>query len=233
MGDVWGGDVLKAISRKSSSLVLLSIIAPISILVGFRLSGVLQGQPLTFDTITMDTVEWNFTRPEDPDYGSKHIPIAEWITNSYNDFVSAVKFSIFASSYYEEDLTFGDYFEFKMVFSANLSKGFIYKLQIKFSPVDDNAYLNIIEEFDDEFWVETHNLSIPTVGDSFDTNEPYIDAMAPNRPNNCYLKMFVFWEFFDENNINHISTVLAEITLYNGSKYLKIQIPITLRVAVL
>jgi len=205
-------------------------LAAVIIPVGLFLTFSSPSEPHISREFSMGTVEWNFTRPNY--YISKQIPIAELVTNSYKDDIAAVKFDIFVSSYFEEEPLLGDYIIFKIAFSANLTTGFIYRLHIRFSSIDNDAYLNIIfpDSVDEKIWLETHNLSTPTVRDSYSTNLPYINTMAVGRPNNCYLKMMAFWYFSDKNNVDHGSTATADLILYNESEYVKIQIPMNLKI---
>lgn len=206
-------------------LFLAAIIVPTTIFLGFNRSS----EPHVSREFNANTVEWNFTRPN---YSyPKWISIAELVTNSYEDEIASVDFSIFISSYYEEEPTLGDYITFKIILSANLTKGFIYGLQIKFSVTDNAA-----EELDinqDDHWIETRNLSPPASHDSYRWTEPaYISAKAVGNPSNCYLTMFVNWFFFDKNNINHETTATANLVFYNGSEYMRMLIPIDLAVVI-
>jgi len=204
-------------------LLLVSIILPVGLIIGFNRTS----EPRVSREFSVNAVAWNFTRPS----SSTHLYIAKLITNSYNDDVGAIKFNMFMSSYYNDHPEFGDYLFFTVSFSANLTRGFVYGLKIIFT-----GNLEGVEEFDiiqDDDWVETRNLSPPTSHDSFHWWEPaYISARAVGNPSDCYLKMFVNWFFFDKNNIIHETTATAEVILYNGSEYVKIQIPISLVVLV-
>ncbi|MBX5327077.1 MAG: hypothetical protein ACQXXH_07570 [Candidatus Bathyarchaeia archaeon] len=205
-------------------ILLVSIILPVSLILGFNRTSEFH----ISREINVKAVEWNFTRPYYPYQVSKHVPIGEPVVNSHNDDVAAIQLSLFMGDYFEESLEFGDYILFRTIFSANLTKGFIYKLQIKFSCIDENVSLDILGYIGSDSPIETRNLSILRVIDY--VSEPYVDAIATGDRKTCYLKMYAFWLFFDENNVDHGCMAIADLVIFNGSEYVKIQIPISLGV---
>lgn len=210
--------------KKLIPLLLASIIVPVSIFVGLNRPS----QPTISREISVSTVEWNFTRPNYPYSISKHIPIEELVTNSYKDDIVTVNFDLFMSSYFEDSPTYlADYINFKLVFSANLTNGFIYELQIRFTAIHEGA--EALDVNQDDGWVETRNLLPPSSSDSYYSTVPaYISTRAVGNPSDCYLKMLANWFFFDKNNINHETTATADLVFYNGSEYVRILIPINL-----
>ena len=210
-------------SSKWASLALLSVIVPVSLLATFRLTGVLP-EPLKPETITVETVNWNMSRP------SKYVSIDEWIENSFSDSITSIGLRLHVSSYAENSIAHGDYLFFGIFVTGNVTEGFVQSVLIKFSLVDTNAFLDIVADLKDPDWVELHNLTIQAVRDSWRTNEPYIDAIAPNHTKNCSLKMRAYWQFFDENTVNHWIMVTLEITYFTGTTYRIVAIPIQLAV---
>ena len=81
-------------SSKWASLALLSIIVPVSLLATFRLTGVLPEPPKP-ETITVETVSWNMSRPSD------FTTVDERVENVYADDVALVRLGIFIGGYYE------------------------------------------------------------------------------------------------------------------------------------
>ncbi|MEM2102684.1 MAG: hypothetical protein QXM22_04150 [Candidatus Bathyarchaeia archaeon] len=208
-------------------LLLVSIILPVSLFIGFNRTS----EPHISREINVNPVEWNFTRPIYPYNVFKHIPIGEPVINSYNDDIASIQFNLFMGDYFEESPEFGDYILFKTIFSANLTTGFIYRLQIKFSYIDENASLDILGYIGSGGApVETHNLSILRVVDY--VSEPHVDAVATGDRKTCYLKMYAFWLFSDKNNVNHGCMPIADLVVFNGLEYVEIQIPISLGVLV-
>ena len=105
-------------------------------------------------------------------------------------------------------------------------------MAVKFSKIEDTAFLDIVADLKDPAWVELDNLTIRAVRDSWRTNKPYIDAMALNQPEYCSLKMASFWVFFDKNNMDHWITATLEVTYFTGTIYQKAVIPIRLGVLI-
>lgn len=204
-------------------MFLIAIIVPTSLFLGFSHNP----EPNISRELTVNTVEWNYTRPENPYQISKYDRIDKLITNAYKDEIVTIAFGWLVSDYFEKDPVVNTCIVSKFIFSGNLSQGFVYKVQVKFSPVDDSSYFNIIE---DDAFIKIRNLSKPIMLDSINTNEPFIYSTAIGRPIDCYLEMISHWQFFDQNNVNHELTATAEMVLYTGLEYIKIQIPIGLGV---
>jgi len=222
MGDVWGGDVLKAISRKSSSLVLLSIIAPISILVGFRLSGVLQGQPLTFDTIAADTINYSMIKPEET-----ISDINQTIINQYNDPISLVCLRIRLFEFLKKVPRYNgnDLVSLRITVAANVTSGYIYSFSLRFSQTN-TSLLDIREDFD---WIQQYNVKVTRIYDPW-TGESFVESIGINRPQHGSLTFDVFWVFIDEKSMSKL-TITASVLHFNGASYQKYLVPIFLEVS--
>ena len=201
--------------RKIASLTLLSIILPISLLVTFRIAGIVREPPET-QTITVNAVIWNMTRP------SLFSNMNAWVNNSYADIVN---FNIFVNHYIDNHQERGDYLEFWVHLNASVNDGFIQSMVIHFSRIDSNAYLNIIEDPD---WISLRNLSIEAIHDWRTNND--IQANAVGRPAEVSLKAGVWWMFTDEDSIDHSLPLSAEVTYFDGTMYQKVIIPICVEV---
>jgi len=208
--------------RKSSSVILLSVLIPVSLLATFRIAGIIPEPPIP-QTITVETVSWNMSRPDH----SKGINT--WVNNSYSDVSGHLVFGVCAIIYTENHQERGDTLEFRVSLEANTSDGFIRSVIIRFSEIDTQAYLDIMEDPDPP-WIELQNLSVKTIRDSRVTSEPYIEAIVLNQPKQALLSMVVFWQFGERNNMDHWVTLTAEITYFNGAEHQKVVIPIRLGV---
>ncbi len=224
----WGDDLkVLTLRQRWKPLILLSIIVPVSLLVSFRLTGVLPEPPIP-ETFTVEVVRWNMSRPSD------FTTLDESVENVYADDAALVRWSIFIGAYHENNpdwpFDYNDGLGFRLVATANVSSGFIYSLAVKFSKIEDTAFLDIVADLKDPNWVELDNLEIKAVRDSWRTNKPYIDAMARNQPEYCSLKMASFWVFFDKNNIDHWIMASLEVKYFNGATYQAVALPIQLKV---
>ncbi len=209
--------------NRVSSMILLSVLVPVSLLAAFRMTGVIP-EPPTPQIITVETVYWNMSRPS-----SSENKVGEWANKSYGDFSEFVGFSIRIEGYGENHQEKGDYLEFRIFLEAKVNDGFFDTVVTTFSDIDANAFVDIMSDPD---MIKLQNLSIETIRDSFRTNQPYIEAQSPNRSKQVALAFSVYWMFMDSNNMDHWITVTAEITYFNGAKYQKVVIPTRLGVLV-
>ena len=210
-------------SSKWASLALLSVIVPVSLLATFRLTGVLP-EPLKPETITVEAVTWNMSRP------SEHVTINQKVMSSFSDSVALIKWSIHIGVYTDDSVLRGDYLDFRIAATANVSDGFVNSVDIRFSQIDTNAFLDIIADLKDTDWVQLDNLEIKAVRDSWWVDEPYINAIALDRPQQCFLRMAAFWKFLDKNELNHWIIATLEVTYSTETKLQKVIIPIQLGV---
>jgi hypothetical protein len=207
--------------KKISSMILLSMLVPMSLLATLRIVGIVPEPPRT-ETITVETVTWNMSRPP------AHKPsINNWVNNSYGDFHHFVNFDIRVANYVENDEVFGDYLEFWLYLNADVDDGYIRFVTVRFLEIDTQAHLDILEDPDSH---DLLNLSVTAIRDSRRTDEPCIEATGLNRPEQALLSMPVYWRFRDENNVDHWVTITAEITYFDGEAYQKAAIPISLGV---
>jgi hypothetical protein len=209
-------------NRKTVSITLAAVIVPVSLLVAFGLNGMLT-EPQAVEKVAADTVYWNMTRP------AGHVTIDEWVRSLYTDGVASIGLDVHVSSYTENEPTSGDHLKLWGFVTANVSGGFIGSVSIKFSQIDADAFLDIIADVNDPFWVELHNLTIRSVNDGASA---YIDTVAINQPRQCSLKMAAFWEFSDENDVSHWITATLEVTYFNGTAHRKATISMCLGVLV-
>jgi hypothetical protein len=216
--------------RKPNSLELkaffiLSILAPLGILISLRLTGILK-EPPTPETITVETVSWNMGRPSD----FRHID--ELVNNSYTDDVTSLNLVIYVVSYYENDQTWAgfDVLLSMVLVNISVSEGFVELLFVNFTELDKHAALDIHEDMDN---IEVVNFEVAKIVDwnwVFGRNA-YIETTSINRPKNAYLKFPLGWMFKDPNNTNHKLTITLEATLFNGITYQKIKVPIQMEVS--
>ena len=212
---------------KWASLALLSVIVPVSLLVTFRLTGVLP-EPRTPETITVETVSWNMSRPADI------VTIDEWVKNSYTENLASIDLSIHVQEYYEDDPDFpawgDDYVKLRVVGDINISDGYVHSLVIRFPKTDSHTTL-YIERHPEA--IRLDNLKLERIrGSATDKKEAYLETTSLNQPKNCSLKILSYWVLQDRNNLNHWITVTFEATYYNGTTWKKIEIPIQLGVLV-
>lgn len=212
--------------RKWISLAFIAALLPISLLVTFRLTGMLP-EPQTPETITVEAVSWNMSRPS-----TTMSFLGMRVKNLFSDYMTSVESSVHITSYKENSELFGDCIWFSVNATAQLQKGFIHSMFIRLSGMDPDAvlYIHLLGP-----WPKMHNLkteSIVTGGT--ENREAYIRATRLDRSANCSLEIVISWHFLDikENNISHWTTVTLEATYFNGTVYRKVIIPIRIGVLV-
>jgi hypothetical protein len=209
------------------AIFLFSIVVPISLLVTFRLTGVLREPPTISQSITVDIVSWNTSRP------TKYVDLDEKVENSYIDDIISTNLTVSVVGYSENQLGFpswgGDFVKLDIIATVDTSIGFIHLINIRFSRTDVYAFLNIV---DDPDAIELENLAKKQLKDGTWSNEGQFIASPVNETNWCSLRIAVFWVLFDENDTNHLETIMLETTYFDGTAFRKINVPTQLEVLV-
>ncbi|NIQ04189.1 MAG: hypothetical protein GWO20_00190 [Candidatus Korarchaeota archaeon] len=208
--------------RKWIVFALLFIVALISLLVVFELTGILKKSP-TPEIVVVDTVSWNMTKRQ----GS--VSVNKRIESRYEDDkrVVSVSFTIFAWTYHENYTAVLDMLNLGVYCSANMSLGFIHSVNINFSRTDNNSNMDPINDDD---LIENHNLNIVRFDSkATPTSEAQVMANAISQPNATFLRVVAFW-LLRNKEANHWTTITLETTIFNGTAYVKTVIPIHLEV---
>jgi len=214
---------------------LLFTLVPVSLLVGFRLTGILQ-EPQTSKTITVETATWNMSRPIET--GEVYVTfINETISDSYTDGKASVGLGTHIVWYHENDpsppfdLGEGDGLDMRVVSTLNVTEGFIHSVVIRFSRTGDDAFLEMSES--PEFF-QLYNVSLGAIrnwGIHDWEKESYIEVYGVNQPKYCRLAVQIDWVFLDvKNNLDHRMTIDLEATYFDGATYRKVIAPILLEV---
>jgi hypothetical protein len=219
--------------QKLSSIATLSILLPLTLLAGFRLTGLLHGPAPSPETIMVEPVRWNMTRPP----GTLYYKIVEWIGNSYVGDGLSVSLSIYLTEYFENDPSFAglDVVGLRVFVNVSFLDGFVESMIVNFTSLDKHAALDLDEaRGSDGLWdhIDMVNLEVVQIDDwdrVFGKNA-YIKAVSVNQPKDTYLQFRSWWLFRDPNNTNHKLTVTLETILNKGDARPKIQVPIQLEV---
>ena len=209
--------------RRWTSIALLAVVLPISLLVAFRLTGVLP-EPAEPETITLEAVSWITERP------SRIITIDERVENAYADEEAAVGIGVHIHEYLENALMppfWGrDGISFGTEINVTVLSGFLVSMVVRYYPMDENATICVSEMF-----LEQSNITITEMKQiGTKTTDAYIMAQFSNQ--SSYLRTEVYWVFNDENTENHKLNVKLEVTYNNGINYLKTVLPITLEMLI-
>lgn len=216
---------MERLRRKWASITFLSIVIPVGLLVSFRLTGFLQ-EPLVPNLVQVDTVTWNWSRPM-ANTTIKWVNVSDKVTNVYDIEFLFVKFEVFVGGYHENDLVSpfngNDGLGMILSFTANVSNGFVYSAIIRFSDIDNDAFLDIYEDPDSIF---LHNVKSRNIIDG--RSESFFEVLGINRPKQCNAEIGSFWVFLEDNIVDHQMAITLEVTCFNGIAYQEVVLPILL-----
>jgi hypothetical protein len=213
------------------AITLAAVILPLSILTTFKLTGIIP-EPVAPEVTVVDTVNWNMTRPLNPDGGVYNI--GEMVENTYADNEATIRVRVNIAEYENDPYpTMGPYFGrdgvvFTVFANFSISKGFGVSLVIKYLTMDDNATIYVQTS---SYAVIQENASITDIK-WFGTNknEAYAKTEILNSP--CYLGIQAYWVFDDQSTINHALNVTLEATYFNEAAYKKVVLPVTLEMLI-
>lgn len=218
--------------RELKALFTLSVVVPISLLVMFRITGILP-EPSKPETFMAEAVEWNFERP------SVSRRINETVENSYSNEDVSIVFSIYLENYIADSGppfgTTADATNMLVSIKASVLEGFVENINTIFSVDNELAYVNIMRESYSAYY-ETLNVSVKKRVD-YITNwwelendtKGFISAIGSNQPSDVSFGFPASWVLKDEGNETTEIMVVGELTYRTENSYGKVVLPIQLR----
>ncbi len=208
--------------KKQISLVLLSIIVPMSLLGTFRLTGILKEPTKVAETITLETIEWEFERI------NQSADIFYVVEALHDDNGFAVNQRIHIWDYVNRPLAWsGSTITMVVELNSNTTSqnGYIesvyvalYKDQLStvdwVRPLSRFGNLSIVEQAVGYEWSTKADLRLTSVKHS----------------RSVKFSAMVVWSLLTPNNQSHQMDVLYELIYYNGTAYKKITQPFQLKV---
>jgi len=221
--------------RKWIAFSLLAVVLPVSLLVTFRLTGIL---PEPLETITMDPVSWQMDRPSD------HVYINERVENNYASHNVSAMMGVYVTSYQENsrDIPFAyghsrrDGVTFRPYINLTFTQGFVESILIEFRLLEADASIFVHSEREESIYVlspplKEYNSSVTDIkwyAENLDT--AFIEAQALQSP--CGLETQAYWIFDDENDKRHQLEVMLEIDYFKGTTHQKITVPLVLQMPI-
>ncbi|MGQ9459969.1 MAG: hypothetical protein ACUVRA_01890 [Candidatus Bathyarchaeaceae archaeon] len=217
--------------RDLKVLTLLAVVLPVSLLVSFRLAGILQEPKTIIETITLEAVEWEIERP-DVIWG----PINEIVQNTYTDDGCSILFDILIASYITGPDRYGgsDFLSLGAEVKANVSEGFVEGLRISFSENYSGSQIDILEQdFPISENLETRNVVdyVDGAGGIGEGLKGYVEADGVNKPSHVYYRIWVDWILRSPENESHEMEVSLQLTYNNGTAFKKVVLPIILKLS--
>ncbi len=206
--------------KKMASLTLLSIMLPIGLLATFRVIGVVREPPKT-ETFTVETVAWNMIRP------SQISVLGNTASNSYADVKASVDFKVNVVGYRENWDFFWfddvDVVDLRILASSSVTDGYITRMNVKFSGIDDLADLSI-ERADES--MELRHLEVNRISEG--SSEASFETTSVQKPQTGSLSILTFWVFSDTNSKDHWATITLEVTFFTEGMFKEMRIPLLL-----
>lgn len=211
-------------NHKWLSISILAVIIPVSLLTAFKITGIIPEPPTIAETITVDAVEWNMTRPKN------YTCVDKIVENYYDDGLSRIKMYVHVTDYTENSEVFGDCIWFNVNVTAQAQEGFIHSMFIRLPKMGPNAvlYIHLLGP-----WPKIHNLKTKSIiTEGTENHEAYICATRLDQPKSSSIEIIISWHFLDikGNNLDHWTTPILETIYFNGTVYRKVIIPIKIGV---
>lgn len=213
--------------RELKALFVLSIVAPVSILVSLRLSGVLREPVIISETIILEAVKWEFQRL------NQSVDILDKLNTTYTSDGLSANMYVLVVSYHNNSIFSDDNDFLRIIMMINSTStnpnSFIESLHVIFhrdvqpSLVD---WLGTSLNFD--------NLSLTGAASGWTSGEDYGEAYVMltglNYTNSIHFQATVEWSLLTLNNQTHQLEVACELIYYNGTAYKKIVQPFQLKI---
>jgi hypothetical protein len=198
--------------------VFLSVILPVSLLVGFRISGVTNGPVAVAETSTLSPTTWECERL------GVSINILKTVQSSYVSDASILTQALMGD--YLTDSVYGgsDYIDFNLSLTFTATQGILDNVNITF--IEESH--SVIDFFDISVWPgpsgRLDNLSLTNYADWTQTTglKAFLSLKGVDNPSKAYFTGSINWIFYDNYTQSHHLEISAATTYYNGSSYKKI-----------
>jgi hypothetical protein len=202
------------------------MVVPVSLLATFRLTGIIKEPIMISKTITLDVVEWEFTRP----LHDQFISINESVNTVYDSNDIKVNYRVFIAEYVPgswEWIPPGPYLDMAIEINSSVANavGFIEKIHVTFKNFQPSNVI-LLRTF-----LDPVNLSLIDVMDGSFGEEGRIFLAGVNHPLETYFSAALFhWFLLTQNTQESQMEVMFEITYYDGTVYSKVIQPFRLRI---
>lgn len=202
--------------------VFLSIILPVSLLVGFRISGVTNGPVAVAETSILSPTTWECERL------GVSFNILKTVQSSYVGDASILTEALVGV--YSTDSGFyggSDYIGFNMSLTFAATRGFLDNVNITFMEESHS----VIDFFDVSRWPNPSgrldNLSLTDYADWTQTTglKAFLSLKGAGNPSKAFFMGSIAWIFYDNYTQSHHLEMSAATTYYNGSSFKKVVQP--------
>ncbi len=210
------------------ALLVLSVLVPVSLLVTFRLTGVLAGpqKPQKPESITAEAVEWSQERPADT------VRINDSVVNDYTGGGVSVELRASLDQYL---VGFGyggrSYIDIALSGNASVLNGSVETARVVLSDRDKSTQVNAPNS---DLWT-MRNLTISDLASEgtddyklVNDTKAYLTFATVNRPSDVFFKLFVDWILSSPSNQSDSLDAALELTYRSGEAYETLVLPLRL-----
>jgi hypothetical protein len=198
---------------------MISIVVPVGLLTTFRLTGILNGPATISETITLETIQWEFERP------TFLVDFMDNVEGSYNNEIS-INQSIFIYHYIPESWYGGSHaLQLNLSLSAVLEEGYLENINVTFLDAFLESSVTIPDlkfggkNDTDAVW---DNLAATAYRDWLQgVEKAFVNLKGVNYPRTVYLRLSPAWILRSPHNQTQQLTVRVEVTYFNGTLYKK------------
>lgn len=225
---------MKKLDEQSlKALTLLSVVLPVSLLISFRLTGILPEPPKP-EAIMLDTVKWESERP------SFYVIIDDIVESIYDSDVF-INQSVFVSRYFDQfGVPYGDVDVITLVtnITATISKGFIETIHVFFAENYTLSKVNVWDPQRESAMHVLYNLAVMEWADKGSENawklknniKAFITLGALDQPTKVDYWTPTDWILRSPQNQSHQMSIVYEVSYFNGTTHKRVVQPFELKI---
>jgi hypothetical protein len=218
--------------RSWKAVFILSFIVPVSLLVTFRLTGVLHGPVAIAESTVLDVIMWEAERPDTPS-NPLNIMDGVYINSLYENEIKLAQW-ILVADYDPSSEEYSGLPEVTLNFNltASTPKGYIHSINLTaeeknyaYAWVDCHQELLLCEEY------KPCNLTVNDFQDCHTglNQTAFIHLAGVNYPSKVSFWVPFRWLFYGPYNQTHVLNVTSELIYYNGTVFKKVVQPFQLK----
>lgn len=203
--------------REYKALFILSLVVPLGLLAAFRLTGILEEPTTITETITLDAVKWEISRPTGDIVHIDHELNTSYLTDSIS-----VEMCLVIGVYHNNDPAYDyhDHMSLRPEINAiTLSpNGFIRSVNILFGIDCQPSFISWIE-------FRCENLSLT----SSSGYKAWVKSIGISNPTQINFSATAEWSILTSNSLTHQVEIAYGIVYFDGSTYKEIIQPFNLK----
>lgn len=201
--------------------LLLSILAPVSLLAAFRMTGLLHGPATITETITLDILTWETERP------AAILHIGDELASVYEGEVNLIQTLLVDGYHFSDPVYYGsNTFALALNLTASVTIGHFEGVRIVFEEHSAEAGINFAAEV--QGIRKYTNLTLTEVKNW--SKIVYMNLTATNQPSSIDFWTVADWVFRTPYNQTHTLDGRTEVVYFNGTVFKEVVQPFQLKV---